>query len=215
MMRFRLLLAATALLCSTATSSWGDVITSYSVNSPIEQGSNGGSADLTINIRANAGESYGAYVNGFRIVDGSSIPVPNAIASNFASVNAFGSGAGVTSFGVAPFFSNGNVDSGSYFRTVSSSEVELSLLTQSGGVIIPSIDTPLARFQINTNLAPGTYNILALPQDIQSATGVSLPFSFSPGSFTIVSAVPEPTSLLLMSAVGLGFTFVRRRKCCL
>ncbi len=206
------LLIFTALLCMNAVLSFGEVVTSYSFTSPIEQGSGGGSADITINIRATAGESYGAYVNGFRIVDGANAAVPNAISSAFISVPAFGTGVGVTSFGVAPFFSNGNVDSGSYFRTISTSEVEISLLTLSGGVAIPATDTPLATFKINTNLAPGTYNILAVPQDIQSALGASLPFSFAPASFTIISAIPEPTSLMLMSFAGLGLTFARRRR---
>ncbi len=130
------------------------MITSYSVNSPIVQGANGGVADVTINIRSTAAEAYGAYVSGFRIVDALNNPVPNAIAPSFVSVNAFGTGATVTSFGVDPFFSSGNVDAGSYFRLLNSSEVELSLITQSGGVLIPPIDVPLARFQINTNLTP-------------------------------------------------------------
>jgi PEP-CTERM motif len=211
-MNFKLTLILAALLCTHAMQSFGEVVTSYSFSSPITQGSGGGSADIDINIRATAGESYGAYVNGFRIVDGSNTAVPNAISPSFVSVNAFGSGAGVTSFGVAPFFSNGNVDSGSYFRAITTSEVELSMLTLSGGVTIPSSDTPLARFQINTNLPVGTYNILAVPQDIQSPTGASLPNSFGVGSFSIVSAVPEPTSLMLMSIAGLGLTFARRQR---
>ena len=72
-----------------------------------------------------------------------------------------------------------------------------------GSIQMPSTTTLVARLSVDTNtLAPGTFSIAAENPSFGTFTG----FNVSNGGFSI-TAVPEPSSLLLTAGVAVGTAF--------
>lgn len=120
-------------------------------------------------------------------------------------------------FGEAGFLGAGNFQGTSFLgrdpADATNRTVNLSL-DFTNPQLFPSSDQRLATLNIDTTgLAAGTYNVFVVPGSLATQGGTTS--SFSNGSFTLISAVPEPTSIALLSVVVggvLGRKVLRRRK---
>ncbi len=77
---------------------------------------------------------------------------------------------------------------------------------------IPGAPTPLAAFTIDTStFAPGTYTITPFSAAVDAATPSGQAFTLNGGSFTI-TAVPEPSSMVMLALPLCAIAFRRRSR---
>ena len=112
-------------------------------------------------------------------------------------------------FGFAGSIGAGFLDPASSF-TVDSIDPRVAYLNLDFATpqALPSVNTLIARLGIQTNAASlGTFNISA--DNVATPAGLG---SAAAGSFTIITAVPEPTSMALVGLVFGGFAGRRAMK---
>jgi hypothetical protein len=157
--------------------------------------------NLRINISGDPGDpALGGYVIDMQLFDSSNNLVNNAFeVFNEGGVNA------TTLFNIPGYFgAGGGIDVVGSFFFSDGTTASLSLLTQAGGTFLPTSPIQLLDLPISTAIGPGVYNLIFTVQGItdiavNDISGTAT-FSGGPGA---VTAVPEPTSLALLAAVGL------------
>ncbi len=207
----------------TASILQADVITTVGGPNPFDQGQ--ANALVSIFVRGNvAGQELGLATMRFEVVDSLNVPVANAILPIVNNGEAF-FGNGVGNPLGRTYFGRQNIDLGGNSRLVTNtaapvnSRVEFTYAYDQGPAfsLIPTSDTLFVDIPINSNLPAGTYTIIASALDVDGGPGGYIasngitPYTtqFVNGSFTIITPVPEPTSLVLLMAGTL--VFVRRR----
>jgi hypothetical protein len=115
-------------------------------------------------------------------------------------------------FGNPGDYGEGNIDEASEFlRDPEDLQSAVLTLEFNSAETMPIADATIARLAIDTTgVGPGTYAINIFNPFTQDGDGVDIPSTAVGGSFTI-SAVPEPTSLAVLSIGCIGSVLTRRR----
>jgi hypothetical protein len=161
------------------------------------------------------------FQNGASFVEGSGVQSMNILAQSNAndlptSIVADIAIQGATftampgTFGLPGFIGEGNLDmlGSTFIRDMNNPRIAYPSLEFINPQLVPSSPQPLARFSFDiSGLAPGFYSLTF--SGVSASDGL-VPASGINGGFQI-TAVPEPSSVLLMGS-SLGLCFARRRR---
>ncbi len=196
MLRKLFLLVATAatLAASGLQSLQAAVVMSIEPSISFEEGS--GNRPVNLLVRTTAAESVIAITADFTIGNGAGFSNPPGV------------------FGSPGFVGAGNLAGSTLFvRGAGNNPLVANLsLDFSADQPLPGADSPIATFNIDiTGLAPGFYPINFTGTTADSSV-LPLQSSGVNGGFTILAAIPEPTSMLLLGVSISSLAIARRRR---